>query len=115
LDWNGFLCSYVLKSTVTGQGSQQKNFYLQGSIHLATIPTCVVPKAIYIRASLAKFLKRLNEFADSTVWNSMLESTIKQVVDYLFHGNVQPMAVYGQESCETIEVNKGKKLRYLKA
>jgi hypothetical protein len=74
-----------------------------------------VPKAIYIRASLAKFLKRLNEFADSTVWNSMLESTIKQVVDYLFHGNVQPMAVYGQESCETIEVNKGKKLRYLKA
>jgi hypothetical protein len=28
-----------------------------------------------------------------------MQSTIKQVVDYLFHVNVQPMAVYGQESC----------------
>ena len=45
----------------------------------------------------------------------MLESTIKQVVDYLFHGNVQLVAIYGQESYETIQVNKGKKLRYLKA
>lgn len=45
----------------------------------------------------------------------MMESTTKQVVDYVFHGNVQPMVVYGQESCETIWVNKEKELRYLKA
>ena len=44
-----------------------------------------------------------------------MESTTKQVVDYLFHGNVQPMAVHGQESCETIQVNKRKEWRYLKA
>jgi hypothetical protein len=34
-------------------------------------------------------------FADITVWSSMMQSTTGEVVKYLLHNNVQPMAVYG--------------------
>jgi hypothetical protein len=44
----------------------------------------------------------------------MMHSTTKQVVDYLFHNNVPPVAVYGQESCDTIIVKEGKELKYPK-
>jgi hypothetical protein len=36
-------------------------------------------------------------------------------VDYLFYGNVKPVAVYGQESCDTIQVNNGEELKYPKS
>jgi hypothetical protein len=56
----------------------------------------------------------VSEFADITIWSSMMYSTTKQVVDYLFHNNVPPVAVYGQESCDTIKVEEGKELKYPK-
>jgi hypothetical protein len=113
LDLNGILCSCVQKNTMTQRGSQQKLFYGEGFVHSATIPTCVGPKAIYVRPSIATFVRRVSGFADITVWSSMMKSTTSQVVDYLFHRNVKPVAVYGQESCDTIQVNNGEELKYL--
>jgi hypothetical protein len=95
LDLNGFLCSCVQKSTVTRRGLQQKNYYIEGFVHSTTVPTCVGTKAIYVRPGLADFVRRVSEFADITIWSSMMYSTTKQVVDYLFHNNVPPVAVYG--------------------
>jgi hypothetical protein len=115
LDLNGVICSCVQKSTVTRRGSQQKLFYGEGFVHSATIPTCVVPKTIYVRPGVAAFVRRVNGFADITVWSSMIQSTTSQVVDYLFHKNVKPVAVYGQESCDTIQVNNGEELKYPKS
>jgi hypothetical protein len=115
LDLNGILCSCVQKNTVTRRGSQQKLFYGEGFVHSATIPTCVGPKAIYVRPSIATFVRRVSGFADITVWSSMMKSTTSQVVDYLFHRNVKPVAVYGQESCDTIQVNNGEELKYPKS
>jgi hypothetical protein len=103
LDLNGVLCSCVQKSTVTRRGPQQKLYYVEGFLHSATIPTCVGPKAIYICPGLAKFIRRVTRFANITVWSSMMQSTTGEVVKYLFHNNVQPMIVYGQESCNTIQ------------
>ena len=44
-----------------------------------------------------------------------MQSTSKQVVEYLFHRNVKPVAIYGQESCDTIQVNNGEELKYPKS
>jgi hypothetical protein len=44
-----------------------------------------------------------------------MQSTANEVVKYLFHNNVQPVAVYGQESCDTIQVNEGEELKYPKS
>jgi hypothetical protein len=112
LDLNGILCSCVQKNTVTRRGSQQKLFYGEGFVHSATIPTCIGPKAIYVRPGVAALVRRVSRFADITVWSSMMQSTASQVVDYLFHRNVKPVAVYGQESCNTIQVNNGEELNY---
>jgi hypothetical protein len=100
---------------MTRQGLQQKNYYIEGFVHSATVPTCVGTKAIYIRLGLADFVRRVSEFADITIWSSMMHSTTKQVVDYLFHNNVPPVVVYGQESCDTIKVEEGKDLKYPKS
>jgi hypothetical protein len=54
-------------------------------------------------------------FTDITIWSSIIQSTASQVVDYLFHRNVKPVAVYGQESCDTIQVNNGEELKYPKS
>jgi hypothetical protein len=112
LDLNGVLCSCVQKNTVTRRGSQQKLFYGEGFVHSATIPTCVGPKTIYVHPGITAFVRRVSRFADITVWSSMMQSTASQVVDYLFHRNVKPVAVYGQESCDTIQVNNGEELKY---
>jgi hypothetical protein len=72
LDLNGVLCSCVQKNTVTRRGSQQKLFYEEGFVHSATIPTCVGPKAIYVRPGIAAFVRRVSGFADITVWSSMM-------------------------------------------
>jgi hypothetical protein len=45
----------------------------------------------------------------------MMQSTAGEVVKYLFHNNVQPVAVYGQESYDTIQVNEGEELKYPKS
>jgi hypothetical protein len=115
LDLNGVLCSCVQKNTVTRRGPQQKLYYVEGFLHSATIPTCVGPKAIYVRPGVANFIRRVTGFADITVWSSMMQSTATEVVKYLFHNNVQPVAVYGQESCDTIQVNEGEELKYPKS
>ena len=115
LDLNGVLCSCVQKSTVTGRGSLQKLFYKEGFIHSVMIPTYIGPKAIYVCPGVAAFVRRVSKFADITVWSSMMQFTTSQVVDYLFHRNVKPMAVYGQESCDTIQVNNGVELKYPKS
>jgi hypothetical protein len=115
LDLNGVLCSCVQKSTVTRRDSQQKLFYGEGFVYSATIPTCVGPKAIYVRPGVAAFVRRVSGFVDITVWSSMMQSTASQVVDYLFHRNIKPVAVYGQESCDTIQVNNGEELKYRKS
>ena len=52
------------------------------------------PKAGYVRPSLAKFIRRMSKFAYVTVWSSMMQFTASEVIKYLFHKNVQPMAVY---------------------
>jgi hypothetical protein len=80
---------------MTRRGPQQKLYYVEGFLHSATIPTCVGPKTIYVRLGLAKFIRRVTGFADITVWSSMMQSTTGEVVKYLLHNNVQPMAVYG--------------------
>jgi hypothetical protein len=85
LDLNGILCSCVQKNTVTRWGPQQKPYYVEGFLHSATIPTCVGPKAVYVHAGLAKFIRRVTGFADITVWSSMMQSTAGEVVKYLFH------------------------------
>jgi hypothetical protein len=54
-------------------------------------------------------------FADITVWSSMMQSTTSEVVKYLFHKNVQLVAVYGYESCDTIQVKEGEELKYPKS
>ena len=100
---------------MTQQGSQQKFFYGEGFVHSETIPTYVGPKAIYVRPSVAAFVRRVGEFANITVWSSMMQSTASQVVDYLFHRNIKSMAIYGQESCDTIQVNNGEELKYPKS
>jgi hypothetical protein len=115
LDLNGVLCSCIQKNTLTRWGSQQKLFYKEGFVYLATIPTCVGPKAIYIRPEVAAFVRRVSGFADITVWSSMMQSIASQVVDYFFHRNVKPVAVYGQESCDAIQVNNGEELKYPKS
>jgi hypothetical protein len=116
VDLNGILCSCVQKSTVTWKGYKQKRFYPEGFVHSASVPTCVGPKAVYVRPRLKEFLEKLSEFADITVWSLMMQSTTKQVVvDYLFHGNVYPVVVYGQESCESIQVKKRVDLKYPKS
>ena len=115
LDLNGVLCSCVQKNTVTRRTSQQKPFYAEGFVHSATVPTCVGPKAIYVRPGVAAFVRRVSEFADITIWSSMMQSTAVEVVDYLFHRNVKPVAIYGQESCDTIQVNNGEELKYPKS
>jgi hypothetical protein len=115
LDLNGVLCSCVQKNIVTRRGSQQKLFYGEGFVHSATIPTCVGPKAIYVHPGVAAFVRRVSGFADITVWSSMMQSTASQVVDYLFHRNIKPVAVYGQESCDIIQVNNGEELKYPKS
>jgi hypothetical protein len=102
LDLNGVLCSCIQKSTVTRRGPQQKPYYAEGFLHSATIPTCVGPKAVYVCPGLAKFIRRVFGFEDITVWSSMMQSTAVEVIKYLLHKNVQPVAVYGQESCDTI-------------
>jgi hypothetical protein len=102
LDLNGIQCSCIHKSTVTRRATQQKNFYLEDVVHSATVPTCVGPKAISVHVGLAIFLKKLSKFANITIWSSMVKSTTKQVVDYLFQNNVQPVNLNGQESCENI-------------
>jgi len=112
LDLNGVLCSCVQKGTVTRRGSQQKAHYATGFVHSATVPTCVGPKAIYVRPNVAAFVRRVSEFADITIWSSMMQSTAVEVVDYLFHKNVKPVAVFGQESCDTVQVNNGEELKY---
>jgi hypothetical protein len=40
---------YVLKSTETRRGPQQKPYYVEGFLYSATIPTCIGPKAVYVR------------------------------------------------------------------
>jgi hypothetical protein len=60
-------------------------------------------------------LEKLSEFAYITVWSLMMQSITEQVVDYLFHGNVYPVVVYGQESCESIQVKKEVDLKYPKS
>ena len=115
LDLNGVLCSCVQKNTVTRRAAQQKPFYEKGFVHSATVPTCVGPKAVYVRPGVAAFVKRVSGFADITIWSSMVQSTANEVVDYLFDKNVKPVAVYGQESCDTIQVNNGEELKYPKS
>jgi hypothetical protein len=115
LDLNGVLCSCVQKNTVTRRDPQQKPYYAEGFLHSATIPTCVGPKAVYVRPGVANFIRRMTGFADITVWSSMMQSTTGEVVKYLFHNNIQPVAVYGQESCDTIQVNEGEELKYSKS
>jgi hypothetical protein len=115
LDLNRVLCSCVRKSTVTRRGSQQKLFYGEGFVHSATTLTCVGPKAIYVHPGVAAFCWRVSGFADITVWSSTMQSTASQAVDYLFHRNVKPVAVYRQESSDTIQVNNGEELKYHKS
>jgi hypothetical protein len=115
VDLNGILCSCVQKSTVTWKGYEQKRFYPEGFVHSASVPTCVGLKAVYVCPRLKEFLEKLSEFADITVWSSMMQSTTKQVVDYLFHRNVYLVVVYSQESCESIQVKKGVDLKYPKS
>jgi len=100
---------------VTRQRSKEKLFYKRGFCHSATIPTFVGPKAIYVHPGVAEFVKRVSGFADITVWSSMMQSNASQVVDFLFHRNVKPVAIYGQESCDTIQVNNGEELKYPKS
>jgi hypothetical protein len=45
----------------------------------------------------------------------MMQSIAGEVVKYLFHKNVQPVAVFGQESCDTIQVKEGEELKYPKS
>lgn len=97
-----------------GKDTNRRGFYHEGFVHPANVPTCVGPKAVYVRLRLKEFLEKLTEFADFTVWSSMMQSTIEQVVDYLFHRNVYHVVVYGQESCESIQVKKGVDLKYPK-
>jgi hypothetical protein len=56
LDLNGALCSCIQKSTVTRRGPQQKPYYVDVFLHSPTIPTCVGPKAVYVRPSVANFM-----------------------------------------------------------
>ena len=44
-----------------------------------------------------------------------MQSTAGEVVKFLFHNNVQLVAVYGQESYDTIQVNEGEELKYPKS
>lgn len=97
-----------------GKDTNRRGFYHEGFVHPANVPTCVGPKAVYVCLRLKEFLEKLTEFADFTVWSSMMQSTIEQVVDYLFHRNVYHVVVYGQESCESIQVKKGVDLKYPK-
>jgi hypothetical protein len=115
LDLNGVLCSCIQKSTMTRRGPQQKPYYAEGFLHSTTIPTCIGPKAVYVCPCLAKFIRRVSGFADITAWSSMMQSTASEVIKYLFRKNVQPVAVYRQKSCDTIQVNEGEELKYPKS
>jgi hypothetical protein len=54
-------------------------------------------------------------FANITVWSSIMQAIAGEVVKYLFHNNIKLVAVYGQESSDTIQVNGGEELKYPKS
>jgi hypothetical protein len=110
-----YIVHFRIEIVLARWGPQQKLFYVEGFLHSATIPTCVGPKAVYEHPSLAKFIRRVTGFADITVWSFIMQSITSEVVKYLFHNNVKPVAVYGQESCDTIQVNGGEELKYPKS
>jgi hypothetical protein len=74
-------------------------------IHSGTVPFLVGPKAVYIRPSCKRFLTKLANVADITIWSSMRVSTVKFVCDLLFEDlPVKPINILGQESCDRIRV-----------
>jgi hypothetical protein len=48
-------------------------------------------------------------------YDAVHDSTAGEVVKYPFHNNVKSVAVYGQESYDTIQVNGGEELKYPKS
>jgi hypothetical protein len=48
-------------------------------------------------------------------YDAVHDSTAGEVVKYPFHNNVKSVAVYGQESYDTIQVNEGEELKYPKS
>ena len=73
--------------------------------HFGTVSFFVGPKAVYICLSCQRFLTKLGNVADITIWSSMRVSTVKSVCDLFFEGlAVKPLNILGQESCDQIRV-----------
>ena len=73
--------------------------------HSSTIPFLVGPKAIYICPSCKKFLTKLANVTDITIWSSMRISTIKSVCDFLFEDlPMQLVNILGHDSYNQIRV-----------
>jgi hypothetical protein len=90
-----------------------ESLVLAGLAHdIVNVP--VGPMGVFVCPSSRQFLLALSGFANITKWSFMMQSTINEVVEYLFHGISHPVKVFNQECCEKIHVIKKNKLKYLK-
>ena len=84
--------------------------------HFDIVPYLVGPKAGYVRLSCGRFLRKLGNVADITIWSSMRVSTVKSFCDILYEDlPVKLVNILGQKSYDWIKVQDGRaKVSYMK-
>jgi hypothetical protein len=111
LDINGILCHCMDKKATNRMPFVNP---VQQRIHLSTVPTIVVPKVVFTKPGLHKFLTANSKFVARVInWSSMKRSTVEEIVHYLFCSLPQPFEVLGQDSCRKIEIYRGKYLKVI--
>jgi hypothetical protein len=81
-------------------------------IHSSMVSTIVEPKAIFMHLGLLEFLTTISKFAACVfIWSSIKRPTIKEIVDYLFHGLSLPFEIIGHDNYKKIETSWGKYLK----
>jgi hypothetical protein len=111
LDINGILCHCMEKKATNRMLFVNS---VQQGIHSSTVPTIVVPKAVFTRPGLHEFLTTISKFAAKVIiWSSMKRSTVEEIIPYLFCGLPQPFEILGQDNYKKIEIYRGKYLKVI--
>ena len=110
LDLNGIL--YACEPTWKARRFKNTNF----CVHSAMMPTEVGKKFVWMRPGCSDFLSELSTFVTITIWNSMLELTIRDIYNYFFGPSlVNPHRILGQEDCDRVLLRKvGNTMFYMK-
>ena len=107
LDLNGVLCQCIERSTAIQRG---RTFIPEQHTYSSKYPTIIGPKGVFCRPRVREFLDSISEFARIVVWSSMKRSTVSAISNYLFHDLPTPLAILGQDHCQTIDIGEGRSL-----